>query len=265
MALSAAATADEFPLWEAGVGVGVIDFPDYRGAAQYHTYVLPVPYLVYRGDVLKIDRDSVRAQFFNSPDVELDLSVNGSVPVKSSDDRARSGMPDLDPSLEVGPALDWTMARWDNDGEKLSFRFPVRNGEASNFSHFENIGWLSQPSLNVDIKDPFDLAGWRLGLSVGALFADRRYLEYFYGVAPAYATPDRPSYNAHGGYAGSQFISALSKRYSDMWVGGFLKWDTLHGAAFVNSPLVQKREFWTAGVAVSWILGRSATMVEADH
>jgi outer membrane scaffolding protein for murein synthesis (MipA/OmpV family) len=50
-----------------------------------------------------------------------------------------------------------------------------------------------------------------------------------------------------------------------MWVGGFLKWDTLHGAAFVNSPLVQKREFWTAGVAVSWILGRSATMVEADH
>ncbi len=267
LALAAAggARADSLPLWEAGLGVGAIEFPDYRGSDQYRTYVLPVPYFVYRGDVFKVDRDSARANFFASPDVQLDLSINGSVPVNSSADRAREGMPNLDPSLEVGPALDLTLLRSDDKKTKLELRLPVRTVEGSNFSHVENIGWISQPNLNVDFDDPLGYAGYRLGIESAALFADRRYLQYFYGVAPAYANAERPSYEAHGGYAGSQLILALSRRYTGMWVGGVVKWDTLRGAAFEDSPLVKRREFVTAGFAVSWILGRSATLVEADH
>ena len=61
---AALARADEKPLWEAGAGVAVLDFPDYRGSDERQTLVLPIPYLVYRGDFLKADRDSVRAQFY---------------------------------------------------------------------------------------------------------------------------------------------------------------------------------------------------------
>jgi outer membrane scaffolding protein for murein synthesis (MipA/OmpV family) len=255
----------ELPLWEAGVGVGVVDFPDYRGSDYYHTYVLPIPYFVYRGEFLKVDRDSLRARFFDSPDVQLDVSVNGSVPVKSSEDQTRAGMPNLDPSLEIGPALDVTLLRAEGERIKLDLRLPVRTAEGSNFYHVENIGWISQPALNLDIADPPGWSGARLGLQAAALFADRRFLEYFYGVAPAYATPERPAYAAHGGYAGSQFTLALSKRYPGLWVGGFLKWDSLRGAVFEDSPLVRRRSFGSAGVAVSWILGKSETLVEAEY
>jgi outer membrane scaffolding protein for murein synthesis (MipA/OmpV family) len=265
MQVGAAARAEELPLWEAGLGVGLISFPDYRGSDQRRDYVLPIPYLVYRGDFWKIDRDSVRARFFDSPDVQIDVSMNGSVPVKSNEDRARQGMPNLDPSLEIGPALNWTLHRSDDGKTKFELRLPVRTVEGSNFEHVENIGWISQPNLSVDIADPMGYAGWKLGFLGGPLFADRRYFQYFYGVAPAYATPTRPAYDAHGGYAGSQFIVALSKRFPTMWVGAFLKWDDLHGAAFVDSPLVKERQFATAGIAVSWILGTSSTLVEADR
>lgn len=265
LAWGAGAHADELPLWEAGLGVGVLDFPDYRGSDQRRFYVLPVPYLVYRGDFLKVDRESLRAQFFNSPDLQLDLSVNGSIPVKSSDNSARQGMPNLDPSLEIGPALNWTALRSEDSKFKLELRLPVRTVEGSNFFHVENIGWISQPNISVDIADPLNYEGWRLGLLTGPLFADRRYFQYFYGVAPAYATAERPAYEAHGGYAGSQFITALSKRYPGFWVGGFVKWDTLHGAAFEDSPLVKKKQFFTGGFAISWIFSESKTLVTADH
>ena len=50
----------ERPLWEAGAGVTVLDFPDYRGSDERHTLVLPIPYLVYRGEFFKSDHESVR-------------------------------------------------------------------------------------------------------------------------------------------------------------------------------------------------------------
>src|SRR5215510_8004444 len=53
------ARADQ-PLWEAGLGVGVLRLPDYRGSDQSRTWVLPVPYIAYRGDILKADREGAR-------------------------------------------------------------------------------------------------------------------------------------------------------------------------------------------------------------
>ena len=94
----------ELPLWEAGAGIAVLDFPDYRGADERHTLILPIPYLVYRGEFLKADRESIRGQFYKDDRLDLHLSVNGSIPVKSGENSARQGMPSLDPTLEIGRA-----------------------------------------------------------------------------------------------------------------------------------------------------------------
>ena len=40
------ASAREEPLWEAGAGLTLLDFPDYRGSSQSRGYVLPIPYLI---------------------------------------------------------------------------------------------------------------------------------------------------------------------------------------------------------------------------
>src|SRR5712692_5154466 len=75
----------ELPLWEAGAGVAVISFPEYRGSDQRRTFTLPVLYRVYRGEYLKEDLNSVRGQFLTIVREELSVSVNGSIPVDSTD------------------------------------------------------------------------------------------------------------------------------------------------------------------------------------
>jgi len=57
--------AAEQPLWEVGLGVGVLGYDDYRGANSSHVYPVPVPYVLYNGTFLKTDRDGVHARLFN--------------------------------------------------------------------------------------------------------------------------------------------------------------------------------------------------------
>ena len=263
-AVPGAARSAELPLWEAGAGIAVLDFPDYRGSDERHTLVLPIPYLVYRGDFLKADRESIRGQFYKDDRLDLHLSVNGSIPVDSSDNSARRGMPDLDPTLEIGPNLTVMLLR--SDTTHLNLRFPVRAVIATDLSHARDVGWVFQPQINVDFYDTWlPGEGWNLGFAAGPLFGNRRYHNYFYGVAPAFATPQRPTFTAAGGYAGMQWIAALSKRYPSYWVGGFVRADTLSGAVFEASPLVRQKDSFAAGFAIAWIFGRSQRLVEAEN
>ena len=211
--------AESLPLWELGAGAAVVSFPDYRGSDKQRTYVLPLPYIVYRGDVLQVDRDKVRGLLFKTDRVELDISVNGSVPVRSNNNQARQGMPDLDPTLEIGPSLNFLLAQ-NPQCYKLTLKLPVRGVIASDFHHVHDAGVLANPQLNLDVQM---MQGWKLGLVAGALFGDRRYHDYFYSVAPQYARAGRPAYDAPGGYSGTQFIAAASKRFDQFWVGAFVK------------------------------------------
>lgn len=250
------------PLWEAGLGLGVVDFPDYRGSDERSSYVLPIPYFIYRGEFIKVDRDSVRGRLFESDRLKLDISLNGSVPVDSDDNRARRGMEDLDPTLEIGPILKYHAWQSPDKRYQLDLRFPVR---AVISTEPEHVGWVAQPQVNLDIQAPFGYEGWKLGLLTGPLFGDSKYHDYFYGVDPGEAIPGRPAYQAAGGYAGAQAIIALSKRFPKHWLGGFIKWDTLSGAEFEDSPLVREERNITAGFAITWILKTSTETAESNE
>jgi len=257
------AAAAERPLWELGVGVGAVSFPDYRGADERSTYVLPAPYVVYRGEFLKADRDGVRGVFFESDRVELNFSAAASVPVDSDGNKARRGMPDLKPTVEFGPSLDLTLWRAPDRSAKLDFRLPVRAAYAV-IGGVRRVGLVSTPTINLDLRDPLGQHGWNLGLLAGPVFGDARQHRYFYDVAPQYATAERESYRTKGGYGGSQFLAALSKRYDSYWVGAFVRYDNLRGAVFDDSPLVKRDHSWAAGFAVAWIIGESATRVQVN-
>ncbi len=253
------ASAEKLPLWEVGAGFAAIDFPVYRGASERKAYLLPFPYVTYHGDYLQVSRERARALFFRRDRMELDVSINGSVPAKHA--LARAGMPDLDATLELGPSLNVHLYYDEDRRTNLDLRMPVRMAIASNFVHAYDIGWLFQPQLDLDLRN-IEHQGWNMGFVMGPVFSDRRYNEYFYSVAPQYATPTRPAYAASGGYGGFQFIWALNKRFPGYWTGGFMKWDDLHGAVFANSPLVTSKQYFTVGWAISWIIDKSATSVE---
>lgn len=265
VAATAPACAEQLPLWEAGLGGAALSFPDYRGSNERQFWLLPFPYLVYRGEYLQADERRMRGVFFKTERAELDLSFNGSVPVDSDDNDARRGMPDLDGTLEIGPSLNLKLMETAGRKTQVELRLPVRAVLASDFSYVRQVGWVFQPNISVDVRDPLGHAGWKLGVLAGPIFSDQRYHRYFYEVAPAFATAARPAYTPGGGYAGTQFIAALSKRYREFWIGGFIKWDTLHGAAFDDSPLVKDRQGFAAGFSIAWVLGESKKMVEATR
>jgi outer membrane protein len=256
-----AAAATPQPLWELGLGIGALAFEDYRGADTGHVYPLPVPYFTYRGRFLRADRDGVRGLLLDRDFAELNLSVNATTPVRSGDTLARRGMPNLRPTVEIGPSLDWHLWRSADRHLRLDLGLPVRTAitvEATPHS----IGWFFAPRLNLDVLDVGGHAGWNLGVLAGPQYANRRYDQYFYEVAPQYATAGRPAYQARGGYAGMQSLLALSKRYPGYWVGFFARYDALRGASFADSPLVRSNGYWLGGVAIAWMIGQSSQRVD---
>jgi MipA family protein len=253
------ASAAEEPLWEVGLGVGAFGYDDYRGADSTHVYPVPVPYLIYNGDILKADRDGLHASLMHYPLVELKLSFNATAPV--SNDRTRSGMPQIKSTVEAGASLDFHLWRSADQTIRWDVRIPLRYAIAVEAPP-EGIGWTFSPQFAWDFRDPFGYAGWKLGVLSGPLFANRRYNSYFYSVASQYATPTRPEYQASGGYAGTEFLVAVSKRFPKYWVGAFMRYDTLTGAAFEDSPLVQRDHYWSAGIGIAWMLASSSRRVQ---
>lgn len=262
--LSGAAVAAEKPLWELGLGVSALSLPDYRGSNHDGYYALPFPYVVYRGEFLKADRNGIRGTFFDNDRIELNVSVGASLPVSSDKNPARQGMPDLRPSVEIGPSLDINLWRTPDRATRLDVRLPVRSVITVSGS-MQDIGWVFSPRVNLDMANVAGLPGWNLGVLAGPMYGSRRYHQYYYSVPSQYATATRPAFEAQGGYEGTQFLVALSKRYPKFWLGAFARWDTLKGATFEASPLVTRNHYMAAGVGISWILGESSTRVQADE
>ena len=261
---SSAMAAEDKPLWEAGMGVATVSFPAYSGSDQSQAFVLPTPYFVYRGEFLKADKDGVRAELLDADRVKVTLSGALSPPAYSRDIHVREGMPDLRANFEVGPQLNLTLWESDNRRQELKLLLPLRAAFTLERSP-KSIGWVFHPKLNVDFGGIPGLSGWNAGMQLGPLFGDRKQHQYFYGVDAANATAVRPAYQAKGGFAGMQYILGVSKRYDKTWVGAFLRYDSLRGAAFEASPLVRTRHYVAGGVAVSWVLGESSERVPVDE
>jgi len=251
------ARADQ-PLWEAGLGVSVLRLPDYRGSDQSRTWVLPIPYIAYRGDILKADREGARAVLLDTERVDFDVSVAATAPTRSDDNDARQGMPDLAATFELGPNLNATLAR--GSWWKLQLRAPVRAALTIE-SHPRMIGWLASPNLNLDTK----INGWNAALLAGPVFGSRSFNGYYFDVAPEFATPGRPAYKAPGGFGGWRLIASTSRRLGALWMGGFVTADTVKGAVYDGSPLVRQHGTLAFGFVVSWVFAQSTEQVPDEN
>jgi outer membrane scaffolding protein for murein synthesis (MipA/OmpV family) len=259
-----AARAELRPEWEFGLGATGFTFPDYRGSDESRGYLLPFPYFLYHGNVLRVDRQGVRGVFFETDRVEFDVSLSGTPPVDSSKNRAREGMPDLDPTFEIGPRLNVVLVRNPDRSKALSFRLPVRAVIATDLSHAEGQGVTAYPNLTYDSRPHLFEGRWRLGLQAGLLYATSRYHRYFYGVDEAFATPVRPAYTATGGYSGAALAASLTRRFQKVWLGAFARYESLKGVAFESSPLARRDYAFTAGIAFAYVFAESSNKVEVD-
>ncbi|HOC60207.1 MAG: MipA/OmpV family protein [Syntrophaceae bacterium] len=251
----------EKPLWELGIGGGVLMMPDYRGSDKNRVYALPLPYAVYRGGIFRLEDKRLTARLFRSDRVTLDLSGYGAVPVKSDDNEARKGMQDLDPTFELGPALRVKLVDSAAHQYRLSLALPARAVFSTDFRSVRHEGWVFSPRLNVQMGDVISGTGLTFGASVGPMFADRGVHDYFYEVGPAFSTITRPVYAPGAGYSGSTLTLGLGKNFRRLLFHSFVSADFLQGAVFENSPLVKTKTSWMGGLSVTWIFWTSQKTV----
>jgi outer membrane scaffolding protein for murein synthesis (MipA/OmpV family) len=256
---------ESLPLLELGVGAGLLSLPSYRGSDDRTLHLLPIPYVVYRGDFLRADGRSLKAIFFESERVELNLSLDATPPVRDDESGAREGMPELDPTVEIGPNLRFRFAEGSGAGGdwRLEGNLALRYVVATDLVHYSGTGWTVYPNLNVNYREKGEglAKGLNVGLSAGPLFATAPYHDYFYEVAPEYARPGRAAFSPRGGYSGFRATGAISKRFGDFWLGAFFRADQLSGAAFEDSPLVERKTSYMGGIGLVWIFYRSEKKV----
>jgi len=254
VATPAAAQQDPFatvkPKYELGAIGGVAFTPDYPASDQTHAHPLILPYLVYRGEHLYSDERGPAARLLNLRDMKFDISVSGSFPASSGDNNARNGMPDLDFIGEIGPRLEVTLARAARDA-KIDFELPLRAAISTDLSsRIDFRGFVLAPELAYQ-NDDFFQTGTRFKLGIKANFATAKLADYFYQVDNAFATANRPAFDAKGGYMGSTLQFTLIRPFNErIKLIALGKLDYLGGAENRASPLFRDTFNASAGIGL---------------
>ncbi len=246
------------PLWEAGLFNGLASFPDYRGSDERSTYLLPLPYLIYRGEVVRANREGLNGIFWKGDRMETFLSFGGNPPV-DEDNKARRGMPDIGAIVEVGPGLK-IFLREQDAANPLYIKAGVR---AAISVDTDDLG-MAYRGIRGNAKLIYRNQTWleaqdvKIGLNAAVDFANREYNSFLYDVDREYALPERPAYRADGGYTGFSLSANAVRKLNDRWsVGAYYRWDNLSGTAYADSPLVKTENNHILGLALIWKFAES--------
>jgi outer membrane scaffolding protein for murein synthesis (MipA/OmpV family) len=242
------------PLWEAGVGAAVFSTPAYPGAAQRSNRVLAVPYLLYRGRILRADQEGVGARLVDNDRITFDVGFAASLPAHSKDVDARRGMPDLGTLVEFGPRVKYRFADLGEAG-RWRVELPLRTVIEAR-GGLRRQGWTVEPRLVWEQRG--ERGRWTVDAQLGAVFGDRRINGYFYDVAPQYATAARPAYRAEGGpMLVRTGLAGTWKLNPDVRLFSFVRLDSHAVSSNRDSPLFRKDSGVSAGFGFAWTLARS--------
>jgi outer membrane protein len=248
-------SAPVLPLWEAGVVGGGLATPAYPGASERSSRVLALPFLIYRGEVLRSDASGIGARLLRTDRVEFDVGFAASLPAHSDAGTARAGMPDLGLLVEFGPRVKLLLAD-PTPTTRLRLELPLR-AVMELHGGVRRQGTTFEPRLVWDTRE--SASPWSLDATLGLVMGDRAINRYFYEVEPRFATPDRPLYRAGAGLMLVRVgLSGSYKLSPDMRLFGFVRQESYAGAANRDSPLMKRSSGASIGVGFAWTLGRSA-------
>lgn len=241
--------------WTMGLGLGTFNYHYYPGAEERNQVFLPAPYFTYRSPKFEVDR-GIKSFLYNSEVIVIDLSADFGLPVDSDDTIARQGMPDLDFVLQLGPSFEFLL----NDRRKnyfdARFELPVRVAFTVDIGNVDHIGYLVEPRFTFNHRRNSS-TGLSQKATLGLKFASDDYYAYYYDVAPEFVTPVRNEYKSDAGFGGSFVNYRLSYKTSDFIYWAFIRYQSLRGAVFENSPLVLQNDYYFFGIGFAWIFAQS--------
>ncbi len=255
----------ELSLTELGAGLFFFNLPHYRGSNQSKSYLWPLPYIIYRGDTIQAKNSFISGKLFEEEDLELGLSLNASLNVNSEENRAREGMPNLDPAIEIGPVLHYDL--WKDSQKKniISLHLPIRKVLTGSFSRLNTRGTFMVPYIAFAMNPQRETLGLFLGFSFAYMYASRRYHSYYYTVSPQFSREDRKTYYAQSGSSGFHTTAFVSKKIKRFYLFSFLRYDSLRDASFRDSPLVKRKDYFAWGLGMIWYFFRSDEKVSRKY
>ncbi|MCU0924780.1 MAG: MipA/OmpV family protein [Hydrogenophaga sp.] len=197
---------------------------------------------------MRADQDTVGLRALKTDRVELDLGVAGSFGGGGEEIEARRGMSELGTLVELGPRLKLNLGEPVGRG-RFRAEIPLRGVfDLNDRGRYRGVAF--EPKLLYEGLGP---AGWRYSTSLSTILADRRLSDYFYSVGPADATPLRPVYAARAGVVATRVSLSATRALGPDWrFFGFVRLDTVQGAANQDSPLVRQRSGASVGLGLSY-------------
>lgn len=258
--LTSAPDDDRPALWEFRLAAFGRYTPTYPGADEHNPTLLPLPIPVYRGSFLNFGEnlDQVaRGNVVDGTRVKLGIDLDINFGQDSADIAVRNGMPDLDFMLELGPELEIKLDdRAPEDGE-LFLAFQLRAAATFDGLSPSYQGVLLNPQLEYRRDGVFD-SDTLLSLRWMPTWGNEGFMDYYYEVEPAYATPDRPAYDARAGYLGSRFTAALTHQVTDRLIFGLSASYWINdGAENDSSPLYRRDTGAGIQAVLIWTLWES--------
>jgi MipA family protein len=243
---------DSQHLWAFGGSVFHLSQQAYPGSNQKVSRTVPLPYAVYRGEVLRSDRSSAGVRAIKTQNTELDIGAALSLGAGSNEIDARTGMKKLGTLIEAGPRLKVRLGNY--GGGQLRLEVPLRAVfDFSNGAKYS--GMTLEPRLAYSRQMS---PRWSLSTSASFMYADERMSDYFYQVSTDDALPTRVAYDAHGGLMVSRLTVSSSYNLGRDWrLLGYVRHDSVAGAANESSPLVRKTDGTTFGLGVIYTWLRS--------
>ena len=173
--------------------------------------------------------------------------------MESENNRARADMPDLGFTVEVGPMV--LIRLWTSPDKKhyLNFESPFRYVMELDLPLPKGVGLFTIPYLNLVNLPRKETGGWGSEVSFAVMFADRHYHDHYYSVDSPFVTPSRPFYKARGGMNGYSMVLIFNKRFKNLYAVPFIRYDSVSGTVFEDSPLVRKKNYIAAGTGLFWL------------
>ena len=234
------------PLWEIGaVGLTAAQSA-YPGSSETVSLALAVPYVIYRGEYFRLDRDSAGFRAIHRPDFELDIGFSGSLGSRANDTVARQGMDDLGTLIEFGPRMRWNLSATSAPGQ-WRFELPLRGVfDLSNSAAYR--GMVLEPELKYSYRAK---EGWTWGAGISAIAADQSMQSLLYSVTAAQSTASRAAYQAQAGLMAVRLSGSMSYPLSsDTRLLVFGRVDSVQGAANQASSLVRQNASTSLGAVL---------------
>jgi hypothetical protein len=159
--------------------------------------------------------------------------------------------------LELGPELEIKLDNKTPEQGELLLAFQLRAAASFDGLDPSYQGLLFSSQLEYR-RDKVLNSDSLLSLRWMPTWGSEDFMDYYYEVDPAFATPQRAAYDARPGYLGSRFTAALTRQLTDRLVFGIsASYWANNGAENDLSPLYRKDSGAGIQAVLIWTLWES--------